>query len=155
MSFPVAMRTFDFDWFDNFFRELVVCSPKNCKISRDLARFGTDRLYDPGPLELREPRGYCVPGHFFKILRVDLSSGRRPGHIKGGVNLKPKRGEQTLRINPPISINRGRACHKLATNNQADNEPDYSEDDPSDCIPNNPKNQGRKYTASGRPDNKS
>ena len=96
MSFPVAMRTFDFDWFDNFFGELVVCSPKDCKVSRDLARFRTYRLNDPGPLELRESGGDCVPGHFLKILRVDFSSGRRPGHIKGSVNLKPEGGEQTL-----------------------------------------------------------
>jgi hypothetical protein len=155
MSFPVAMRTFGFDWFNNFFRELVVCSPKDRKVSGDLARFRTYRLNDSRPLELREPGGYCVPGHFFKILRMNLSSGRRPRHIKGGVNLKPERREQTLRVNPAVSINGGRACHKLTANNQADNEPDYSEDDPSDCIPNDPKNQRRKYTASGRPDNKS
>jgi len=155
MSFPVAMRTFDFDWFDHFFGELVVCSPKNRKVSRDFARFRADRLNDPGPLELREPGGYCVPGHFLKILRMDLSSGRRPGHIKSRVNLKPEGGEQTLRVNPPISINRRYACHDLTTNNQADNEPDYSEDYSADCIPNDSKNQGRKYTASGRPDNKS
>jgi hypothetical protein len=86
---------------------------------------------------------------------MDLSSGRRPGHIKSRVNLKPEGGEQTLRVNPPISINRRYACHDLTTNNQADNEPDYSEDDPADCIPNDSENQGRKYTASGHPDNKS